>query len=160
MVSKASERDAIWFPSKIDWWLGALLVLLPLWMLGILVLSLMSGDKTEIIIAIASFLFIVVLYLLLLIPTRYGITHDKLIVRFGVVRHRIALDAIKEVRPSRTPLSSPALSMDRLSIRTGSRYSVGILISPADRAGFLRTLAERAGLERDGEGLVRRGTDE
>ena len=95
---------------------------------------------------------------------RYGIARDDLIIRFGVVRQRIRLDEIREVVPTHNPLSSPALSLDRLAIRTGPSIFSGTMISPADREVFLATLALRTGLRQDGNRLVRitdgRGTGE
>ena len=48
------------------------------------------------------------------------------------------IDDITSVRRTRNPLSSPALSMDRLSIRYGKGRR--IMISPADQAGFLEAI--------------------
>jgi hypothetical protein len=45
------------------------------------------------------------------------------------------------VVPTRNPLSSPALSLDRLRIEYGQGRA--IMISPADKGPFLRALEER-----------------
>jgi membrane protein YdbS with pleckstrin-like domain len=144
-----------WYPSKVDWWLGLILIVLPFVSLGVLATSLASGDSSEMVAAVGMCLFTAVLYGLLIIPIRYGITQDELIVRFGVVRQRIQLKAIQEVYPTRNPLSSPALSLDRLAIRTGTGLFSMAMISPADKEGFLTTLATRAGLQRQGDKFVR-----
>jgi hypothetical protein len=68
---------------------------------------------------------------------------------------RIPLGDIVEVRPTRSPLSSPALSLDRLHIRFGEGFFKAAMISPADRQELLGELAARAGLQRDGDRLVR-----
>lgn len=39
-----SDPSTIWFPSKVGWWLGIILALLPLISLGVLVTSLTSDD--------------------------------------------------------------------------------------------------------------------
>lgn len=128
---------------------------IPLISLGVLGASLRSGDVTEIIVAIIACVFTAALFGLLVIPVRYGIGRDELIIRFGVVRQRIRLDTIMEVRPTRNPLSAPALSLDRLAIRTGHKLILETLISPSDRETFLSALAMRSGLRRDGDRLIR-----
>ncbi len=82
-----------------------------------------------------------------------------LLVRCGrLLRYRIPLADIREVRPSAELGSSPASwSYDRLKVvyRSGSIHR-SLLISPRDRDGFLDELARRANhLERDGDSLVR-----
>jgi hypothetical protein len=98
---------------------------------------------------------VAVIYGLLLIPIRYGVSNEHLIIRFGVVRHHIALDAIDEVYPTHNPLSAPALSLERLAIRTAGGPLGMSLISPLEREEFLSTLAGKARLARDGDRLVR-----
>jgi len=96
------------------------------------------------------------LMLWLLYGTRYTLTDERLVIRSGPFRWRIALQAIHSVDPSRSLLSSPAVSLDRLRVRYGpSRRS--ILISPDDKERFLWDLATRAGLELVGD-RIRRST--
>lgn len=153
----AKGSDVLWFGSKIDWWLGVILVLLPVVTAFALVASLMSDGLAAAIPGIVSAGIVAAIYGLLLIPIRYGITREQLIVRFGVVRLRIPLGTILEVRPTHNPLSSPALSLDRLAIYTTPGGSPGVMVSPKDRETFLLTLAARSGLRRDGDGLSRVG---
>ena len=75
-----------WYSSKVDWWLGLILFVLPLVSLSVLATSLASGNSAEMITAVGMCVFTAALYGLLIIPIRYGITQDELIVRFGVVR--------------------------------------------------------------------------
>lgn len=142
-----------WYPSKIDWWLGAILVLAPLASISGLAIAISSGRGVGT--AVAGVATFAAIYIGLVFPTRYGIDHRHLIVRHGLVRRRIPLLAITEVAPTRNLLSSPALSLDRLRITFGGAVSRSVMISPADRAGFLATLAASAKLRRDGERLVR-----
>ena len=87
--------------------------------------------------------------------TSYTFADDMLLIRCGPFRYRVPLGEIDAVRPSRNPLSSPACSLDRLLITwKGGRKR--ILISPDDKAGFLRDMARLcAQLRIDGEGLIR-----
>jgi Bacterial PH domain len=80
-----------------------------------------------------------------------------LFVRCGrLVRYKIPLAEIREVRPSAELLSSPAsCSYDRIKVVYGVYRS--LLISPRDRDRFLDELASRANhLKRDGYSLVRK----
>lgn len=71
--------------------------------------------------------------------TRYILDARQLRVRSGPFSWRIPLHEITAVSPTRNPLSSPALSLDRLRIDYGNGRAV--MISPLDREGFLRDLA-------------------
>jgi membrane protein YdbS with pleckstrin-like domain len=148
--------DVQWFPSKVDWWLGAILAAAPLTQVAVLAWSLSAGSTEDIVASAIGCAVVGAIWLLLIVPTRYGISHDELIVRFGVVRQRIPLADIVEVAPTRSLLSAPALSLDRLAIRAGPKRSLVTMISPAERDAFLATLASMAGLVPEGDRLVRR----
>jgi len=86
-----------------------------------------------------------------LYSTRYTFDQDALRIRSGPFRWRVPFDEIRAVDPSSSPLSSPACSLDRLLIEYGERR---IMVSPLDRAGFLRELAARCPQVRlEGESL-------
>lgn len=92
-------------------------------------------------------------------PVLYAVERDALVVHAGrLLRWRVPLAAVRSVRPSRNPLSAPAWSLDRLRIdyTTASGRGRFLLVSPADRAAFLRDLAAaEPALVPDGEGLRR-----
>lgn len=99
--------------------------------------------------------FLVGFVLSLLYGISYVIDEDELLVGAGPFRQRIPLASIDSVRPSRNPLSSPAASLDRLSIRWNDDRK-RVLISPADKTEFMNTLDSRcAHLARVGDELVR-----
>jgi hypothetical protein len=83
-------------------------------------------------------LLVVAFMAYLLAATRYTITSHDLLIVCGPFRQRLPLASIVSIMPSHNPLSSPALSLDRLEIRYGKFDSV--LISPADKTGFLAAL--------------------
>lgn len=149
-----ADMEVRWFRSRVDWWLRLVLVALPILEFTAMVSALRSGEREAVSTTAVGLLVVVAIYGLLLIPVRYGLSDEFLIVRFGVVRRRISLDSIDEVRRTRNPLAAPALSLDRLAVLTGggSRSS---LISPVEREEFLADLATRAGLARAGDRLVR-----
>jgi Bacterial PH domain len=143
-----------WYPSKVDWWLAVVLAAAPVLCVTVTVATFVEGEGVAV--ALGSSAFLALIYLGLVFPMRYGITDDALVVRHGLVRQRIALRDIVEVYPTRNPLSSPALSLDRLYIRFGEGFFKAAMISPADKPAFLEELAARAGLVREGERLLRR----
>ncbi len=148
------EASVVWFASKVDWWLRVILFLPPLASLTALGASLASRDRGEIAVAGLICATVAALYGLLVIPIRYGVGSDELIIWFGVFRQRVSLAAIEEVTPTRNLLSAPALSLDRLAIRTGSGLLSTTMISPLDREEFLTLIAAKTGLRRSGGRLV------
>lgn len=71
----------------------------------------------------------------------YQITADELIVRQGWLRWRMRLERIQILKATRALWSSPALSLDRIEIRTDR--GLWLMVSPADRAGFISALRAR-----------------
>ncbi|MGE0796997.1 MAG: PH domain-containing protein [Lautropia sp.] len=80
----------------------------------------------------------VVLPLWLLLDTRYLLRPDRLAIRCGPFRWQVPIAEIEAIVPTRNPLSSPALSLDRLRIDYGRGRS--IMISPQHRQRFLEEL--------------------
>ncbi len=74
--------------------------------------------------------------------TYYLITDTHLVARCGPFRQARRLEDIRWVRDTKSPISSPALSMTRLEVNCGNGGF--LLVSPADRAAFLRDLKEAA----------------
>jgi Bacterial PH domain len=145
-----------WYRSKVDWWIALLLCVPPAASIAVCVALVLAGKTSELPWGLVSVLFVLGLYFGLVFPLRYGLDDTHLLVRFGVCRRRIPLAAISEVRPTHNPLrSAPALSLDRLHVQYGQGFFKAMMISPTDRNGFLDDLAQRAGLKREGDRLVR-----
>lgn len=90
--------------------------------------------------------------------TWYDLTPTHLLIRSGPLRVTIALATIESVEPTRSPLSSPALSLDRLRIRY-DRYGF-TMISPEESRRFLTELTRREpSLKPAGGGRLLRSTD-
>lgn len=126
------------FPSKIDSWL---LVLLAAVIVGQVVLIAVAvaddpNPKTAFI-GVGSILLVVVLIGWVLKFTYYEVSSDKLRIVAGPFRWTIPIDSITAIEPSRSLLSSPALSLDRLCIHFKGRR---MLVSPADKRGFRKAL--------------------
>ena len=125
----------MYFPSKKDWWLGIILwgsALTPF------AIYIFSTPPNSLLLFIGLVLIILIGWLWF--KTGYTINDKELIAQSGPFRSKIPLENIRKVSHTRNPLSSPALSLDRLDIE----YSGGfILISPADKNTFLNVLKER-----------------
>jgi hypothetical protein len=127
--------------SKVDSWLLIVLV----GAAAIMVVSVISVAVTE---SLSSALLMSPVLLItaglplwLLRSTYYVLDETELKIHSGPFRWRVRLGDIRNVAPTRNPLSSPALSLDRLRIDYGKRKS--IMISPEDREAFLADLERR-----------------
>jgi hypothetical protein len=69
--------------------------------------------------------------------TYYVIEGDMLIIRSSFLTWRLPIHEIRSLTPTRSALSSPALSLDRLRIDYGRK---SILVSPAERERFVAML--------------------
>ena len=129
------------FNSKVDAWL---LVVVPAAVAACAVAMLMlavRGPAWTAVGLLAIALPGIVLPLWVVCDTRYELTDEALRVRSGPFRWRVALRDVRAVAPSRSLLSSPALSLDRLRIDHGRAAS--LLVSPKDRENFLTALRSR-----------------
>ncbi len=123
------------YRSKIDVWLIVVLgfaMLAALYSAGQTVLSNTPG---AILIALLVAAVGVGLPAWLLLSTRYTLEASSLLVQSGPFKWAIPLADIKNITPSNNPLSSPALSLDRLRIEYGNRNA--LMISPKDKEQFL-----------------------
>lgn len=127
----------------------------PIATLGITAAAFWRGNGSEIAVGCGAMLWVLIVYAGVLFPLRYGIGNGYLTIRYGICRQRVPLAEIRAVSPTRNPLSSPALSLDRLHVRFGDGFFKAVLISPAEREEFLRHLASAAGLQHDGDRLTR-----
>lgn len=95
--------------------------------------------------------------LILTYPLNYEITETHLVARSGVMRWKVPLSSIEEVRPSRNPASAPAWSLDRLKVTyLKDAAARSLYVSPEDKGGFLRDLADRTpGLQVQGDRAAR-----
>ncbi len=140
-----------WYSSKVDGWIAAVLMVPPIAVTYVMASGLWIGDINKAGLGAAAGLFVAMLYRSLILPIRYGIGEDSLIICAGLTRQVIKFALIDRVCPSRNPLSSPALSLDRVRIQYRSGLLGMILISPEPRAQFLSELTKRANLVRKGD---------
>jgi hypothetical protein len=127
------------FASKVDGWLPGIFGIVVLIQLVALARAMAEAEKTAAILAgAATLLLTTALFIWLLRGTYYEVSGNTLRIVCGPYRQRISIGDITAVEPTRSPLSSPALSLDRLRIRHGK--SRRVLVSPADKRGFVRAL--------------------
>jgi hypothetical protein len=129
------------FKSKIDGWI--LLVLIAVILIDFAVIGVIGVAGEDPLVStgiIMISLLTVVLIVSLMLGTHYTVHQNLLKIRSGPFWFNVPVDQIESVTASRSPLSSPAMSIDRLLIRYGKRRR--IMVSPADKAGFLRAIGQ------------------
>ena len=148
------ETKEIRFSSKVDWWLGLILCSLPVAPISGIVLALLRQDQEAALSALGGLILIIAILLGLAWPLHYTLTEEEIKIRFGLIRYRIPYRELQGISPTRTPLSNPALSLDRLRLERGR--IVDTCISPKEKDEFLSAVAARAPhLKRSGDRLVR-----
>ena len=127
------------FNSKIDFWLMALVFGSALFAI-VLGLSLSSTEPVGSFIAIGVGIFVAVLAVLVMFPCRYELKERSLHIRCGLFRQDIPYSEIRTIELCSSPMSAPALSLQR--VRVVSRSSTQ-LISPINRERFVELLGQR-----------------
>jgi hypothetical protein len=96
-----------------------------------------SDTRVTITMIVATFIFFALIGSTLAM-TYYSIEGPVLKIVSGPFRWKVQIDQISSIQPTRSLLSSPALSMDRLKIIWGNNKK--IIVSPADKKGFVKAL--------------------
>lgn len=149
-------------PTKKDWWVVCLMfigLVVPMLMMASMFFS--GGVP---IVVLPILLGVVAFYILLLLaiamPIEYDLSPAQLKIRAGwLLRIGIPVADIVSVHPTNNPLSSPAMSLDRLEIRyrKGDRER-SVMISPLDKEAFLKELTSYDGaFMKNGQSVVRTG---
>ena len=127
------------FKSKVDGWMIPVFVVAIAGMLAAFIAVLLDDSPAwlQVAVSITSVLFCGLMFAILM-STFYVVENGVLRIVSGPFRWKIAISDIVEITPTRNPLSSPALSLDRLKVRYGSRRYV--LVSPEDKDGFVRAI--------------------
>ena len=127
------------FRSKVDnWFLAALLGTIAI---GGTTVAVAAWHGGPIALLIALLVFPIGLPIWLLRSTRYSLSDTHLDIRSGPFAWRVPLGQVRSITRTRNPLSSPALSLDRLRIEYGP--AKWIMISPEDQERFMRELDAR-----------------
>lgn len=115
------------YKSKVDWWLVLIL-------LAVFAFPIVQGIQTKEYLLSAIFAGLILLFWILGSTLKYKIQDEYL----SVWTTKIDIKTIRKVYATRNPLSSPALSINRLAI-VYNKYDE-ILISPEDREDFISEL--------------------
>ena len=129
------------FPSKVDRKLKAIGLAMP----GVAILGIalsLKNAMSVIWLPLALTALVAVFVLWVVLSTYYEFQGEVLVAHSGPFSWRVPLKEIVAVRESNSVRSGPALSMDRLEITFGKGRV--LLISPADKPGFLAALHRRA----------------
>jgi hypothetical protein len=145
------------YPAKKDAWaagilliVGWLLIAIGIFMMYLVLAGVIPLVPTELFVVFFVPPLIGMVILWIVKVTEYEITTFDLIVRFGPFRWKTPLERIVEVVPTRKLIGRPgwgfALSLDRLDLsyrrRNGKLSRLVLTISPQDKTGFVRELAE------------------
>lgn len=127
------------YPSKVSY---GLLIFVFLVFYGPLIPDLIRGELNEKSIGIIIFLSIVFIFIAhLFLKTQYSIENNKLKIKCGLFSYKpIDIDEIKEISKTKSILSSPAPSFDRIEIKYGKFNEV--IISPKDKFHFAEDLTK------------------
>jgi len=129
------------FSSKVDGWLIPIMVLSVGGLVAAFIAVLIEPAPWPIQLLLGVVTVVVTLLLLSVFRnTHYTVAGDSLRIVSGPFKWNIAVTDIGDIVPSRNPLSSPALSIDRLRISLGKRKF--ILVSPEDKDGFIRAIEQ------------------
>ena len=127
------------FRSKVDTWLVVVFIAALLLQLAAIVSALQqNAAPLALTVLVATTVGVFLLVGSMFKFTYYAVDGNELRIVCGPFRWRLPIDEIHSVKPTRNPLSSPALSLDRLRIHYGNDRK--IMISPADKAGFLEAI--------------------
>ena len=134
------------YTSKIDTWLLVVLIGAVATCLIAFLFSLRTGSVPAIVATLPALFIGAGFPIWLMMSTRYTLSDSALLVKSGPFKWQVPIEQITSITPTSNPLSSPALSLDRLRIDYGRGQS--IMISPKDKSRFIQDLEARRGASR------------
>ena len=136
------QEEGIGYRSKVDWWLGLLLGGSVGYMVILTLIPIVKGEDVEWVLAIST--IFVLLLILPLFAIKYVLYSEHLYVSCGIYgKIRIPYDAISNMKATHNPLSSAALSLDRIQIDyMENGYHQMVLISPVRKKEFMKKIEE------------------
>ncbi|MFN3882591.1 MAG: PH domain-containing protein [Nitrincola lacisaponensis] len=134
------------YTSKIDTWLALVLFGAVAACLIVFVFAFRTGSTSAILVTLPVLIIGAGFPVWLMTGTTYTLSSTSLLVKSGPFKWQVPIKQITSITPTSNPLSSPALSLDRLRIDYGRGQS--IMISPKDKAQFIQDLEARRGKNR------------
>jgi membrane protein YdbS with pleckstrin-like domain len=136
------------YPSAVDWWWMVPLMIVVVYVCYVdIVTKFQQGEVLEGWIAVGVVLLVALLFPAIIIPCRYTFLDDGLLIQSGLIKKKIDYHLMRDVTPSRNPLSAPALSLRRVKIKFDRGFA---LVSPKRRDEFIVELKRRIYQEREG----------
>ncbi|MDF1754310.1 MAG: PH domain-containing protein [Verrucomicrobiales bacterium] len=132
------ENEETVFPSKIDWWVGLLMALVPFIHLPLGVMVMVKGQVMFGFILIFWGMIVAAIIAALSFPCRYVLSPTTLTIRSGLVTDSFSLSKITGIKKSRTAQASPALSLDRLELSLND--DTKRVISPSRQDEFIAAI--------------------
>lgn len=132
------------FRSKIDWWLLLIFIVIT----ANIVIKIYEANHLY---SLASNFPHLIIYSLVIFiiwfpifNTYYVVENNTLVIKSLVFRWKIKLNDITQIEPTHNPLSSPALSLDRLKIYYMKNEKIAtVMISPKNKEAFLQAINKR-----------------
>lgn len=125
------------YHSKKDWWIGIIIWVPMTFGLYATAYEAFAGELSYIFFIIFALLIGFVAWIWF--GTYYVFGEESLIIRCGPIKENVPYRKIISVKKTKNPLSSAALSIDRIEIRYGSV----VLVSPLKKEEFLAELRDR-----------------
>lgn len=142
LVQAEQQEDGITYRSKVDWWLGLLLGGSVIFVIYLAIDPIIRGKGAQGITILAA--VIVLATVLPLFGIKYVFYSSHLLVSCGIYgKERVEYGKICQLKETRNPLSSAAMSLDRLQIdylEKGVHKTV--LISPVHKKEFMERLEQ------------------
>lgn len=129
------------YKSKIDKWLIAVVAIAIAGTIASVVIPLISSFSiAALVIGIIYSALITTLLVGIMRDTKYIIDGEVLIIRCTFLMHyKIDINSIREISDTRSIISAPALSLDRIKIKSKGGIAI---ISPADKTAFVSALKQ------------------
>jgi len=141
-VQVETMEEGITYRSKIDWWLGILLGGTMALMFYILIEPILFGDGIHLGMTIVTVITLIIILPLFFI--KYTLYSTHLLVSCGIYgKERIEYHLIHQMKETKNPISSAAMSLDRLQIDyMENGYHQTVLISPVRKKEFIERLEQ------------------
>ena len=142
LIQAEIREEGITYRSKIDWWLGILLGGTMVLMLYIVIEPLIHGEGIQLGMTIVSVITLLIVLPLFFIKYTFYSTH--LVISCGIYgKERVEYHLIHQMKETKNPISSAAMSLDRLQIDyMENGYHQTVLISPVRKKEFIERLEQ------------------
>ncbi len=142
LVQVEAIEEGITYRSKIDWWLGILLGGTIVLMFYILIEPILLGKGLHLGMTIVTVITLIIILPLFFI--KYTLYSTHLLISCGIYgKERVEYQLIRHMKETKNPISSAALSLDRLQIDYVEKgYHQTVLISPVRKKEFIERLEQ------------------